>query len=824
MKLFKSAFREIKGSLGRYLAIFSIVIIGVGFFSGLSICKDAMIETADRYLGANNLYDYRILSTLGFTAEDVEEFKSSGITSEGAYFTDVLVANPGESEHVFRVHSITDDINKIDLKYGRMPNAPNECIADSQVFGERAIGNSITISPGNSESTLDLLEYDEYVIVGVGSLPYYMSIELGASDIGSGYVGSYFCIPPEGFSSEYYHEVYAAVNSGERAYSSEYAELIDEHKGAATAIAEERAELRYDGIMEDIMAAAALYPNPQAALENFPMPEPPSVFVLTRNANVSYVSYENDSGIVGGIAQVFPVFFFLVAALVCITTMSRMVEEQRTQIGVLKSLGYGNVSIISKYFIYSGSAGVLGCLLGYFIGTYLFPATIWKAFTMLYPFTDSMAYVFDGWLLAASLAVTCLCTIGVTLLSCAAALRSSAANLIRPKAPKSGKRTPLELITPLWNRLTFLQKVSLRNLFRYKRRFFMMIIGIGGCTALLVGGFGIRDSINHVVSSQYEEITLYDAEISFSSVPDSEDDFLAQHSGFIKSLIYISASSADMSIDDRMKNIYVIAPHSDTLDGFMELRSGGEEIALPKQGEVILNSGLASDMEIVIGDELSFTSKGLKTIELTVSGIFDNYISNFAYVSIDTAEKLFDNSGITGAYLLLEANTDSDAAATALLTDKTVGNVSLTESTRRSITNSMQSMNYIVIVVILCAGALAFVVLYNLTNINITERLREIATVKVLGFYDSETSTYVFRENNILTFFGAAVGLLLGKFLHTYVMMQVNIEFIKFSTYVDWKSYIYSAALTLAFSFIMQIIMNRKLTRINMAESLKTVE
>ena len=819
MKMLKLTLREIKGSFGRYIAIFAIVIIGVGFFSGLSICKEAMLATADKYLDEYNLFDYRVLSTIGFTDEDAESYKESDSVKyvNPAYLTDALVLNRNNTERVLRFHSLTPDINKVNLIYGKMPESGNECIGDSQAFNESAIGTTIVISPGNTDGTMEMLAYDEYTIVGVGSMPFYMNIDRGATDIGSGRISAYICLPEDGFSSEYYHEMYISLNSHQRAYSDDYKNQIEAHKDEITEITEDNINARYDEIMSEINAAIAM------GVPDITIPSPPSSFILTRETNVSYVSYETDSGIVGGIAKVFPVFFFLVAALVCVTTMSRMVEEQRTQIGILKSLGYGNGSIISKYFMYSGSAGILGCLIGYFGGTYLFPAVIWKAFNMLYPFADSMAYVFDIKLLLPSLIVTCLCTIGVTFLCCAASLRSSAADLIRPKAPKSGKRTVFERMTFLWNRLSFLHKVSLRNLLRYRQRFFMMIIGIGGCTALLLGGFGIRDSITNVVTGQYENITLYDAEINFSSVYNRED-FLADYSDIIADYLYISTSSADMSIGGKAKNISIIAPADDTLDGYMSLKSDGKVIPFPKTGEVLLNSGLANDLDIEIGDKIEFTSKRLKTTTLTVSGIFDNYVGNFAFVSKESAELFYDDPEINGAYVNFTDGTESRTAVTSLLTDEKISSLSVTEYTRNNISDSLESVNYIVVVVIFCAGALAFVVLYNLTNINITERLREIASIKVLGFYDNETSTYIFRENNILTVLGAGIGLFLGKYLHAYVMLQVNIEFMKFNTYIDWRSYIYSGLLTLAFAFLMQILMNRKLTRINMAESLKTVE
>ena len=825
LKMLKSALREIRGSLGRYLAIFAIVIIGVGFFSGLSICKEAMITTADNYAHERNMYDFRVLSTLGFTDDDIANFEDEEYVTavNAAYFTDALVLDVFGAERVFRVHSITDDINEFDLLHGRMPTADNECIADGEFFGEWALSRTIKVAEGNTDGVLDTLAYDEYTIVGVGNLPYYMNIERPTSDIGSGGISAYVCIPEGGFSSEYYHEIYITIDSDARIFSEEYIADLDDVKDDITAIAEKNANDRYDAIVAEIEAAIALFPDPQMA-SGITIPPPPSVFTLTREANISYVSYQNDSNIVGGIARVFPVFFFLVAALVCVTTMSRMVEEQRTQIGVLKSLGYGNGAIMSKYLLYSGSAGIFGCLIGYFGGTYLFPAVIWKAFNMLYPFTDSMAFVFDSALLTAALAVTCLCTVGVTVICCHATLRSQAASLIRPKAPKSGKRTIFERVTPIWKHLSFLQKVSLRNLFRYRQRFFMMIIGIGGCTALLVGGFGIRDSINNVVTDQYEKIIRYDAEVTFSSQPESKADFLETHTGLVEDALYISISSIDISIGDRAKNISVNAPDGDNLGDFFSLNFENEEVSFPKTGEIIINSGLANDMDIAVGDKVTLTSKGLKTVEATVSGIFKNYIGNFAYVSHETAETFFDKGDINGAYVIYDDGAEPRDVTAALLTDENVSSAAVMENRKNGISDTMKSLNYIVLVVIICAGALAFVVLYNLANINITERLREIASIKVLGFYDNETSTYIFRENNILTALGAMVGLPLGKFLHAYVMLQVNIEFIKFDTYVNPWSYLYSALLTLAFALVMQIIMNRRLRRINMAESLKTVE
>ena len=554
--------------------------------------------------------------------------------------------------------------------------------------------------------------------------------------------------------------------------------------------------------------------------------EEPDTYTLTRDENIGYASYENDTNIVKAIAVVFPVFFFLVAALVCVTTMTRMVDEQRTQIGIFKSLGYSENSILTKYFFYAGVAAVIGSVGGYFLGISLIPLVIWKAYNMIYGFSEALAYVVDPWLFLISLVGYLLCTVGTTWLCCRSALQEVPASLIRPKPPKNGKRILLERVTPLWRRLNFFHKVCLRNLMRYKQRFFMMVLGIGGCTALLLTGFGIKDSIQDVVHFQYDEIMKYDADVVFSDPlsQEQQDSFLSQHSDVLGDALFSSVSSVDVDTKNGTKSVSLVSPAGDSLEGFMDLHRGNTQVSFPEDGEVVINLALANRQKIEVGDTLTIRDSDMNTATLTVSGIFDNYVSNYAIVNNATLEAFSGEIQYNTAYIYFAEGSDAHEAAARLMEDNSVGSVTINRDTAERVENTMQSLDYIVALVILCAGALAFVVLYNLTTINITERNREIATVKVLGFFQRETSAYIFRENDLLTVIGGVIGLGLGRLLHFYVMSQIKIDAMYFDVRVDWQSYLYSLALTILFALIVKVAMQPRIAHINMAESLKSVE
>ena len=556
--------------------------------------------------------------------------------------------------------------------------------------------------------------------------------------------------------------------------------------------------------------------------------EEPDTYVLGRDTNIGYVCFENDSGIVGGIAKVFPIFFFLVAALVCITTMNRMVEEQRTQIGVLKALGYGEGKIMGKYLFYSGSAAVIGGIIGFAAGSVVFPTVIWEAYRIMYNL-GKFKLMFDWRLAVISLVVALLCSMGTTWLTCRMELNQVAAELIRPKAPKNGKRILLEYVPFIWKRLSFLVKVSIRNVLRYKKRFFMMVIGIGGCTALLVTGFGVKDSIVDVAVQQYEEIQMYEMSLTlkdaFSEKTQSVADTVLENGA--KAYTIVSEKSMDISGPEATKSVNVVIPKNpEEMGEYINLHTDDLiPIAWPEKGEAVLNRELAEKCGIKVGDTVSLRNDDGDKLKVTVVGLNRNFVYDYVYVSPDTWQA--DNGGepeYKSIYMLTRKDTDVRAFSEELLSLEEVSAVTVNRDFMDRITNMMSSLDYIVLLIILCAGALAFIVIYNLTNINITERIREIATIKVLGFKSGETASYVFRENIVLTAIGALVGEGLGVWLHWFVMSKIKVDMVSFDVRILPASYVKSFLLTFVFMIVVDIFMYIKLEKIDMAESLKSIE
>lgn len=548
-------------------------------------------------------------------------------------------------------------------------------------------------------------------------------------------------------------------------------------------------------------------------------------FMFMRDTNTGYMCFESDSSMVEGIASVLPVFFFLVAALVCTTTMTRMVDEQRTQIGTLKAIGYSNGAIISKYSAYSGSAAVLGCALGYFGGSFLFPFAIWQAYKLLYNFGE-IAYTLDPLLAILSLGVSLICSVGATYAACRTELILMPAELMRPKAPKSGKRVILERIPIIWNRFNFLQKVSLRNIFRYKKRLFMMILGVGGCTALVLTGFGVQDSIANIATDQFERIMKYDYTLSFARTYDVEDieEFKDSTSSVLTDCVFVCMDTFEATSDNGSWTANVIATDDMDITDLISFELKGARVEYPADGSIIINEKLARSAGVSVGEKIRIKLSDIEYVDAPVSGIFENYAYNYIYMTARTYTELF-NKQIK--YKAAFATTDAEdiySVSTRLTNDFGASSVMVAAEIRDRVDSMMNSLNSIVILVIFSACALAFVVSYNLSNINITERVREIATIKVLGFYQKETSAYVFRENFVLTFAGVLIGLPAGYALHKFVMNEVQIDMVSFNIRILPQSYIFSIIITFAIAVIIDLLLRRKINSINMAESLKSVE
>lgn len=1060
----RNTFREIKKSFGRYFAILAIIALGVAFFSGLKITQSVMVHSADVYLKDLQFYDYRLVSTLGFTEENVEALaeKEDVRAAEGAISAEVLYKDAGENERVIKMHSITEKVNKLKLVAGEMPQSADECVVDSALFSEDAIGSKLVLSENNTADDLDKFAYKEYTITGLVQSPCYIQFERGNTSIGSGRISGFAYILKDGFAVDYDTEIYIKFDEDYDIYSDEYDSYMDAKEADWEAYTKEQADIRYEKIVKDaqdeldekkeeleekraeaeaelesakqqltdgeteisdgknqiasaktelsakaselqsgkdalsskaaeLESASQQISGQESALaakkaeyeqglnaylaakqqvtdqrnsleaakaqltENTPgyeemlaqieagltevagaeaelnaknaeleaaagqlssaesqlaaakqqiedgknalaaaeaeltdgenqlaaakeqieekedqleaaeteladgllqyqenqsefdeqmqdaddqiadaqskidEIEKPETYVLDRNTNVGYVCLKNDSGVVKGIANVFPVFFFLVAALICMTTMNRMVEEQRTQIGVLKALGFSEGKIMGKYLFYSGSAAISGTLIGYVLGIHFFPLVIITAYGIVYKM-GGIYYVSDLPLALVSLTVAVLCSVGTTWLSCHKELKEVAADLMRPKAPKAGKRVFLEHVPFIWKRLKFLQKVSVRNIVRYKKRFFMMVIGISGCTALLVMGFGVRDSVVAVADQQYEEIQLYDIGVTLKAgkMP-GEADLKSLDSALEKENaagMYAMEKTIDLVTDKGTKSIHMVAVENpDEVGDFISLHTKKQEpIAYPKEGEAVLSKKVAETYAVKKGDTILLRDSDNNEMHLKVTGICENHIYNYVYIAPESYEKQIGDVVFKNVYVRLPDASDIHEVSAVLMKADGVTAVTVNSDMLSRISQMMSCMNYIVIIIIICAGALAFIVLYNLNNINITERVREIATIKVLGFYPKETASYVFRENMVLTAIGCGLGLILGKWFHRFVMGEIQIDMVSFNVQINAVSYLFSVLLTMGFAWIVNCMMTGKLERINMAESLKSID
>ena len=551
----------------------------------------------------------------------------------------------------------------------------------------------------------------------------------------------------------------------------------------------------------------------------------PQVFALTRNTNAGYLALNHNSDIVSGVATVLPVFFLLIAALVCITTMTRMVEEERTQIGTLKALGYSSLSIMGKYLLYSAIASVIGCIIGVLVGSTFFPTLLWNAYNIIFTIVPNVEFVFDwkqyipisiAYLLVSSL---------VTWYCCRRTLKEMPSELIRPRAPTAGKKVWLEYLF-FWNKLSFLNKVMLRNVFRYRQRFLMMVIGIGGCTALLLTGFGMRDTIVDIANIQFSEVSLYDMEVTFSGEmnPEAQESFCAELGDTAKDICFFYQSSTELSYGGQSRDISLIVADKN-VKNFIAFNHRDEALSMPKTGEAFLSVGMAELMGISLGDRVTVRTSDMKTLMVTVSGIFDNHVYNYLVVTPETVAEQWGESPVPkNAYITVPQNGTAENAGTIISSRSDVLNITVCDDMAGMVNSMMDAMDLLVVVIVFCAGLLAAIVLYNLTNININERIREIATIKVLGFNSLETSAYVFKENILLTVFGIAFGLALGRAFLNFVMSKIKIDMVWFETRLAVPSYFYSIGLTILCTLLVAVVFHRRLQKINMAEALKSVE
>ena len=829
----KNLLREIKRTFTKFLSIFAICALGVAFFAGIRATSPDMKEAGDRLYNTYNLSDISVISTSGLTADNIRDLESiEGIQAvRASLFVDAMARGTGEKEKNLRLYSmpiklkseyaplidlIPDygidtspeyEMNGVEIVSGRMPLNDTETALDYTLEGSlvKQLGDEITLTTSGGTVTLR--------VVGFIRSPMYISMfERGTSSIGNGTSDGFAYASGNAISSL---GTKLPVMSLLNTYYTR-ADIVIFGKEGLSAYSDE-----YEALVNEVTDRIDDYASTQSG----------TWYIQDRSGNPGYSDYSENTDRIAAVGDVFPLIFFIVAALVCLTTMTRMVEEQRIEMGTMKALGYGGWQIAMKYAAYAMSACISGCVVGAIIGFKLFPYVIMKGYSIMYylgkletPYRADIAFM--------AIAAMAVCTAAATFSACYASLKEVPATLMRPKAPKAGRRVLLEKIPFIWKKLSFTSKVTVRNLFRYKKRFFMSVIGIAGSGALLVTAFGLNDSIFGIIEKQfgdiwqmdvqayvYEAMSLADMQELLGKNP-ANDDF--------DSVMFCLDSQMECKNGGRSQSgVHLLGVESaGSMAGRINLHNGGAPVTLDDSG-VVVTAKLAETLSIKVGDEINMRTGGEDHL-MRVIGVADNYVYHYVYITAAYYETVFGKvmqyNGFMGN--LKDGLTDEtmDAMSTQLLSDSRMYTVRTIESIYASVWDSLSILNYVVLVLILGSGMLTFVVMLNLTNINIGERMRELATLRVLGFYDKEMYAYIFRENNALSVIGAFVGLVFGKIMHLFVIRTCEVDMVMFVRSAKPLSYVYAFALTIVFSLIVNLLMRPKVRAIDMVESLKSAE
>lgn len=624
----------------------------------------------------------------------------------------------------------------------------------------------------------------------------------------------------------------AELDLAQQQYDRGVLELEKQREEGVQTLADSRTEYENKKAEADEKFAEARQKLDDAQKEIDDSPEP-EWYVFTRDDSEGYSTFSQNADRLDAVASVFPVFFLLVAVLVCVTTLTRLIEEKRTEIGTFKALGYSNTSIIMKFVIYSMLAGVIGSIIGTVLSVSTMPFIIYNAYKTMYYIGD-ISLVLNVPSIVLGVGAAILCTTAVSVIVCYKSLHHKPASLMRPKSPKAGKRIILEKITPLWKRMNFTAKLTARNLLRYKSRLCMTVIGVAGCCALIVAAYGLLNSFVPLTQTQFESIYKYDAVVIPEEGGTEQDlqyliDLVAEDE-VVEDYMFSVQEEATIETDKTVKDdgtYLTVVQNPGELDRIVSLhtRQGKNELELTDDG-VLINEKLSTELGLKVGDTIRISSDS-GTSEVRITGIFEQYLNNYVYMTPALYKELY---GKEVEYNMMNVVLKSDdeqiesSFSEYCLSDNRIAAVSYVRASLDDFENMLNSLNLVVIVMIVCAAALAFVVLYNLTNINIAERVREIATFKVLGFYNKETSAYIYIENIVLTIMGIAVGLVLGVFLTGFIVQTIEVDNVMFGRDIFASSYLYAAGLTMIFSLIVLFVMSFKIKAVNMVESLKSVE
>lgn len=841
--LIKDFFKTISKTKIKFISLLLIVLLGLAFFVGLGDSGNIMSYSMNEYVKENSFYDVQIISNYGINDSDLKNIK--GIKNvkdvEGQYLTDLITKELGT---VVRVYSYNEnhDLNKVDIIKGRYPKSKDECVIEIPMDGIQnyEIGDVITLTEDENGESLNNYIYE---VVGISMSPEYISPQREASTINNEEIDTYVIIPEENFTSEVYSRALISLDNVKNSniFSNEYKDIVDEfisnnkknfdkfEKHESDKIINDL-EIEYSDALKKYESMEAIYGaenlvNEYKELETFKekiskIPDGQWA-VLDNHMNYGVLQYDGMIDQMNAIALVFPIFFILVGVLICQTTMSRMVDEERMQIGILRALGYTSSQCKIKFIIYSLIASIFGGMIGSIVGVHYFSSLIYNIWAKSYMMPEMIVNI--PWQLIISGNILFLFVMFITTNNVASKLiKEKPSQILRPKSPVLGKDILLEKIKFLWNKLSFTVKITIRNLVRYKKRLFMTVISISGCTALLVAGFGIMNSVSSIMDIQYEQIYKYNTLVYFEEKNSNKQEIkldLKLNKNINNVQLVESLNEYVSNNDEEYLSNIIILENDDQMDKLYSVTNiDGKNIKLEDDG-VIISQKLSELLKLNKGDNIKIKIDD-KDYEFKIDEIATWYVDHKIIISKNYYEnntgKEYDEN-----VFFIKANKD---IKNYLLENENVSSVETFQQTIDFVQKSIDGINSILVLIIISSGLLAIVVLGSLGNINICEREKEIATLKVLGFSKEETYNYIFYENFILTILGAFLGLVFGALLHTYIIRLVELDSLIFIRFVDFKSLIYAFIITFIFSSIINQILKKQINSIKMVESLKSVE
>lgn len=816
-KLLKHIFMKIKDNYKRFLSLICMAFLGVGFYAGIQSSSPDMLKTLDNFYDENNVYDISVISNVGLTEDDllklskIKNVESAINIQEKDSYLEIE-----ENNYVVKLIEYNSQMNNVYIKEGRLPKNNNEVSVDNALLENNnlKLGDNITI------------DGKKYSIVGNVISPLYFSAERPNSNLGSGKVDYYIYVYNGSLDLEAYSNIYITVK-GTKKYltnSDSYKKLINNVKKGIDLIKDKQQDIRYDELYSDIIETSEMY---GISIDESKFIKP-KWYIYDRLDNTSYKELINASDNLKKIGNIFPIIFFAISVLVSLISMMRMIEEDRVENGTLKSLGYNSFHITLKYVIYSLLATTIGSSVGAIFGSYIIPSVIWNIYKKIF-FIPKFIYLLKSDYNALGLWICILCICGTSVIVCIKNLREVPANLMRPKAPKSGKKILLERINFIWKKLKFSDKITIRNIFRYKSRVITTVLGIAGCTSLILAGFGLKDSIKDVTDFQFNNIIKYDKLLmtneSINQI-DIEKELLNDDK--VENFTNVNTQNIKVLFNDEEQEVTMITP-----DDFNSISKSISLIDLKTNNVIdnisdnscIISEKTAKLLDIDVGDKISLLDNDNNKYDIKVSYIIKNYINQYLYINKNTYNNLFNNYKINSILISLK---DKDKNSKEFDKKYISNGYALTivdnDDMKNSMNDMLSSIDSIVAILIIAAASLAFVVLYNLSNINISERKREIATLKVLGFYPSEVDKYINRETVLLTILGIGIGLLFGSYLSHFIISTCEPDYIMFDRHVYTLSYFYSLFITVIFTIIVTIVTHFNLKKINMVTSLKNVE